>query len=104
MLPPPGSKRKGFNDGPPKKKPLLPTDVKEYLTKWCLDNLDSPYPNEREKQDLCAATNLTLTQVNNWCAACDAPTNQQPARHIDPPRATPLSPMPRSAHSVARRT
>ena len=103
MLPPPGSKRKGFNDGPPKKKPLLPTDVKEYLTKWCLDNLDSPYPNEREKQDLCAATNLTLTQVNNWCAACDAPT-KKPARHIDPPRATALFPMPTSAHSVARRT
>ena len=69
------TKRRGHpGDGPPKKKPLLPNDVKEYLTKWCLDNIDSPYPNEREKHDLCASTHLTLTQVNNWCVACDAPT------------------------------
>ena len=73
--PPPGSKRRGNpGDGPPKKKPLLPNDVKEYLTKWCLDNIDSPYPNETEKYDICAATHLTLTQVNNWCVTCNAPT------------------------------
>ena len=72
---PPGSKKRGNpGDGPPKKKPLLPNDVKEYLTKWCLDNIDSPYPNEREKYDICGSTHLTLTQVNNWCVTCDAPT------------------------------
>ena len=55
-------------------KTYLPEDVKEYLTKWGLDNIDSPYPNEREKYDICASTNLTLTQVNNWCVTCNAPT------------------------------
>ena len=55
-------------------KTFLPDDVKEYLAKWCLDNIDSPYPNEREKHDICAATDLTLTQVSNWCVTCNAPT------------------------------
>ena len=48
-------------------KTLLPDDVKAVLTNWCLENLDNPYPNEREKMDICAATRLTFTQVNNWC-------------------------------------
>lgn len=53
-------------------KTLLPDDVKAVLTQWCLDNIDSPYPNEREKHEICAVTHLTFTQVNNWCVACDA--------------------------------
>ena len=76
------NKRRGNpNDGAPKKKPLLPNDVKEYLTKWCLENIDSPYPNEREKYDICASTHLTLTQVNNWCVP--AMLGPKPARSTD---------------------
>ena len=50
-----------------KPKMFLPDDVKVVLTKWCQDNMDSPYPNEHEKYDFCAAMDLTITQVNNWC-------------------------------------
>ena len=50
-----------------KPKMFLPDDVKAVLTKWCQDNMDSPYPNEREKYDFCATMDLTFTQVNNWC-------------------------------------
>ena len=50
-----------------KRKKFLPDDAKAILTKWCRDNIDHPYPTEHEKLDLCAATHLTLIQVNYWC-------------------------------------
>ena len=80
---PPGSKRRGSpGDDPPKKKGgwlnrvehTLNTVAQEYLTQWCLDNIGHPYPNEREKHEICAATHLTFTQVNDWCVTCDTLT------------------------------
>ena len=66
--------RRPRSGAPFEPKTVLPEDVKTVLTQWCLDNIDSPYPNEREKHEICAATHLTFTQVNNWCVTCDART------------------------------
>ena len=36
------------------------------LDEWLLSHIDNPYPNGKEKRDLCAKTNLTIVQLNNW--------------------------------------
>ena len=61
-------KKRGRTDASAPKKPkaMLHPDAKAILRNWCLENIDSPYPNERDKLDICILTYLTLTQVNNW--------------------------------------
>lgn len=36
------------------------------LRQWMLDHFENPYPSEEVKEELCAATGLSLTQLNNW--------------------------------------
>ena len=36
------------------------------LRKWLFAHVDTPYPTEKEKKELCQVTGLTIVQVNNW--------------------------------------
>jgi predicted RNA-binding protein with RPS1 domain len=49
-----------------KKRKGYSKEVSEVLNNWYLSHLDSPYPNEDEKRELCAMCGLTLLQLNNW--------------------------------------
>ncbi|KAM0675364.1 homeodomain superfamily, partial [Gurleya vavrai] len=40
--------------------------VSKILKNWLKNNLNSPYPSETEKNELCELTGLDQTQINNW--------------------------------------
>lgn len=42
----------------------LPKHVTDRLRQWFFDHISHPYPSEDEKQDLMAATGLTMNQVS----------------------------------------
>ena len=75
-----GAADRAADEVPPKKKPLLPNDVKECLTKCCLENSlsDHPYPNKCVNMDICTSTHLTITSVKDWCVT--AMLEPKPAR------------------------
>lgn len=41
-------------------------EVSKILKNWLKENLNNPYPSEREKNDLIKMTGLDSTQINNW--------------------------------------
>jgi len=49
-----------------KKRKGYSKEVSEILNNWYNDHLQSPYPNEDEKRELCTMCGLTLLQLNNW--------------------------------------
>jgi hypothetical protein len=61
----------GAEDG--KKRPRdkrrrgkLPEHSTNFLKKWLYNHWFHPYPSEEEKTLLCQATNLHISQINNW--------------------------------------
>ncbi|ORY40710.1 hypothetical protein BCR33DRAFT_767878 [Rhizoclosmatium globosum] len=36
------------------------------LYQWLIQHQDNPYPNEEEKVALCAASGMTVSQLNHW--------------------------------------
>jgi hypothetical protein len=64
-----GSATNGKNSAGPKPKKRrghLPETATNSLKKWLFDHEMHPYPTEEEKAVLCTATNLSMTQINNW--------------------------------------
>lgn len=55
-----------FDDQTERKVPGFEMHIKKTLQYWFDNNRDKPYPTDSEKYDLCIATGLTLTQINNW--------------------------------------
>lgn len=51
---------------PKKRRGHLPETATNSLKKWLFDHEMHPYPTEEEKAVLCTATNLSMTQINNW--------------------------------------
>ncbi|KIY53175.1 hypothetical protein FISHEDRAFT_55275 [Fistulina hepatica ATCC 64428] len=49
-----------------RKRGKLPPQTTELLRRWLFDHSEHPYPSESEKRELCAATNLSMSQVSNW--------------------------------------
>lgn len=49
-----------------KRRGKLPEQATSTLKKWLFEHCYHPYPTEDEKTILCASTNLTLNQINNW--------------------------------------
>ena len=77
-----------------------PADAKAFLREWCLENIDSPYPTDAEKLDICTQTSLTLTQVNNWSVtAARTHLPNQPLRSSARSTLLSLSGSPRSSSS-----
>lgn len=48
------------------KRSNFPKHISRILKDWLIENADSPYPTESEKQTLSDATGLDHTQINNW--------------------------------------
>ncbi|KAI9462951.1 homeobox KN domain-containing protein [Boletus coccyginus] len=51
---------------PIKKRGKLPKETTDYLKAWLHRHSDHPYPSEEEKEQLCHATGLSMSQVSNW--------------------------------------
>lgn len=49
-----------------KKRMNLPKKSTSILISWLSDNLDHPYPNNKEKMDLIRKTGLNAQQLSNW--------------------------------------
>ncbi|CAK4193175.1 unnamed protein product [Aphanomyces euteiches] len=72
----PSKKRKedledfGAADKRVRRSALLPPHVIKILKDWMLspEHLEHPYPTDTEKKQLCEATGLDLSQLNNWFA------------------------------------
>ncbi|GMH32326.1 hypothetical protein BSKO_00160 [Bryopsis sp. KO-2023] len=63
--------REGAEDGRPKrrvhkKRENLPKESTALLKDWLLSHMMLPYPGNEEKIQLCKATNLDISQINNW--------------------------------------
>ncbi|KAI5190498.1 hypothetical protein NECID01_1004 [Nematocida sp. AWRm77] len=43
-----------------------PKNVSYILKSWLLENINNPYPNEKEKNNLILKTGLFPNQINNW--------------------------------------
>lgn len=54
------------NKGSGGKRAMLSKAAVEILTDWFNEHTDHPYPTDREKENLAAASNLTIKQVNYW--------------------------------------
>lgn len=56
--------------GPPtktkQKRTNYPKQISKLLKSWLRENINNPYPTEKEKQFLCDRTGLDHTQINNW--------------------------------------
>lgn len=48
------------------KRSNFPKHISRVLKDWLIENAESPYPTESEKQILSEATGLDHTQINNW--------------------------------------
>ncbi|ELA47189.1 hypothetical protein VCUG_01289 [Vavraia culicis subsp. floridensis] len=48
------------------KRTNYPKQISKLLKSWLRDNINNPYPTEKEKQFLCDRTGLDHTQINNW--------------------------------------
>ncbi|KOO53578.1 knotted1-like homeodomain protein liguleless4a [Chrysochromulina tobinii] len=44
----------------------LGIDARRVLKTWVEDHLEDPYPSVQDKQQLGAATQLTMKQINDW--------------------------------------
>ena len=51
---------------PRKRRINLPFASRKILKEWLFDNRKSPYPTEKQKEQLALKTNLNVNQVNNW--------------------------------------
>lgn len=61
------SKRRRRDEAPRKfVRQKLPDDSKEVLLQWAEARLDHPYPTQKDKEELCEETNLTMAQLSNW--------------------------------------
>ncbi|KAJ6526593.1 von Willebrand factor type A domain-containing protein [Mycena vulgaris] len=49
-----------------RKRGKLPKETIDVLKTWLHRHSDHPYPSEEEKQQLCHATGLTMSQTSNW--------------------------------------
>lgn len=49
-----------------KKRENLPKESTALLKDWLLSHMMLPYPGNEEKLALCKATNLDMSQINNW--------------------------------------
>jgi hypothetical protein len=49
-----------------KKRQTLPCRTTLILLSWLSENLDKPYPNSREKQDLLLKTRITTQHLDYW--------------------------------------
>ncbi|GMM36427.1 hypothetical protein DASC09_037520 [Saccharomycopsis crataegensis] len=49
-----------------KRRQNLPKTTTDVLLNWLKQNLDRPYPNSQEKNELVAQTGLTFQQLDNW--------------------------------------
>lgn len=49
-----------------KRRGNLPRYVTDMLKQWFLEHIAHPYPTEQEKNDLCRATGLGMTQVSHF--------------------------------------
>ena len=48
------------------KRLKLPKSAIKVLSQWFAQHQDNPYPDDNDKTELAAQTNLTRTQINNW--------------------------------------
>lgn len=48
------------------KRLKLPKSAIKVLAQWFAQHQDNPYPDDNDKTELAAQTNLTRTQINNW--------------------------------------
>jgi len=82
---------------PPGKRRRTPysPQVRERLRAWILAHADHPYPTPAEKEQLMAATGLSLVQLNNWLI--------NGRRRVLPPRAPESASAAASAASAASR-
>jgi hypothetical protein len=53
-------------DRPARKRGKLPKETTDYLKAWLHSHSDHPYPSEEEKEQLCHATGLSMSQVSKW--------------------------------------
>lgn len=44
----------------------MPKESTALLKEWLLSHMMLPYPGNEEKLALCKATNLDISQINNW--------------------------------------
>lgn len=49
-----------------KRRQNLPKVTTDILMDWLIQNLERPYPNSHEKQELAARTGLSAQQLDNW--------------------------------------
>eukprot|EP00117_Sycon_ciliatum_P026757 scpid48529/ scgid21889/ Homeobox protein meis3-A len=49
-----------------KKRTVFPKHVTSKLRQWLKDNIENPFPDEEQKDQLCKETKLTLIQLNYW--------------------------------------
>lgn len=52
--------------GPVQSRIPLTEQAKEKLEKWFLENVEDPFPTDREKMDLGQTCGMTQQNVNNW--------------------------------------
>lgn len=52
-------------DGSRKRRGNLPRWITDLLKAWFLEHIAHPYPSEQEKNDLCAKTGCSMTQVSH---------------------------------------
>lgn len=53
-----------------KRRGNLPKWKTDLMKRWYEAHIKNPYPNDQEKRELMAATDLTLEQVANWFINC----------------------------------
>ncbi|EIN06073.1 hypothetical protein PUNSTDRAFT_106257 [Punctularia strigosozonata HHB-11173 SS5] len=68
----------------PRQRGKLPKPVTDYLKEWFHRHSDHPYPTEEEKNVLCAATGLSMSQVNNWMINVSPTTRNSMMQTIKP--------------------
>ena len=62
----------------------LTSDSKRVLKKWFEEHIEHPYPTQREKDLLARQANLSLKQINDWCASTQT-SSLRPAVHFAMP-------------------
>ncbi|KAF9554341.1 hypothetical protein CPC08DRAFT_712973 [Agrocybe pediades] len=50
----------------PRKRGKTPKEITDFLEAWLHRHSDHPYPSEEEKNQLCHATGLSMSQLSNW--------------------------------------
>ncbi|KAL6120602.1 transcription factor, TALE/PBX fam [Nucleospora cyclopteri] len=56
----------GTHKKPKTKRSNYPKKISKILKQWLMENMNNPYPSDREKAFLMHSTGLDSTQINNW--------------------------------------